>query len=211
MRKNWPKRISDKSKIQVDNPKKIIDEAIPSTDQLIGVALGTYAAMRNDVMDAEEADIVTAFSLPIFMLEDATDSIKTIKDIGEEMKKTHTKNLIMGILSIVLLIIPFAGEAAVALGGAAMIARGALIVGEVGNAAMSIVDIVDNPSSAPFAILGMLVGAAGLRGGKAPRGAFKDAADARRALNTDAMAAFSAELRRKDGLVQGIVKACLTR
>ncbi|KAJ4250226.1 hypothetical protein NW762_012041 [Fusarium torreyae] len=208
MRKNWMRRIKDKSKIEIDNPKEVLDEAIPSTDDLIDIALSTYIEMRLGASEADSADIVTAFSMPIFMLQDASKSIAEIKEIGEEMKETHTRDLVLNILSIIFAVIPFAGLAASAIGGAARIASVALIVGEAGNAAISIVEIVDNPESAPFAILGMLIGAAGIRGGMSPRSAFKEAANARRALTSNEMKAFSPTFRDKDALVQNIVKSC---
>ncbi|KAF4964635.1 hypothetical protein FSARC_7461 [Fusarium sarcochroum] len=202
-------RIKDKSKIEVNTPKEVLAEAIPSTDELITVTVATFANMRLGVSDADPADIVTAFSMPIFMMQDASESIKEIKKIGEKMKETHTRNLVLSILSIVFAVIPFAGMAATALGGVARIASAALIVGEAGNAAISIVEIVDNPESAPFAILGMLIGAAGLRGGKvSPRSTFKQAVDARRALSSSDMKAFSPEFRAKNKLVDTVVKSC---
>ncbi|KAI8179378.1 hypothetical protein K4K52_002299 [Colletotrichum sp. SAR 10_76] len=211
MRKNWPKRVSDKDKIEIENPKSIIEEAIPSTDVLIGTIVGTYIEMRMGVLDADEADVLTAFSMPLLMMQDASNSIKEIKEIGKEQKETKTRELVLGILSIVFAVIPFAGQAASALGGAARLASMALIIGEAGNAAISIVDIVKDPNSAPFAILGMLVGAAGMRGGKPPREAFAEAGKARRALTPKMMESFSPEFRRKDGLVQNVVKTCKVR
>ncbi|EKJ71665.1 hypothetical protein FPSE_08111 [Fusarium pseudograminearum CS3096] len=208
MRNNWLKRIRDKSKIKVSNPKEVVDEAIPSTDELITVAVGTFANMRIGTSDADPADIVTSFSMPIFMMQDASESIKEMKKIGEDMKETHTQNLIINILSIVFAVIPFAGWAVTALGGASRIATAALIVGEGSNLAISIVEIVDNPESAPFAILGMLIGAAGLRGSMSPAKAFKQAADARRALSGNDMMAYSQQFRDKDRLVQNIIKSC---
>jgi len=209
MRNNWLKRIKDKSKIEISNPKKVLDEAIPSTNDLVALAVGTFMDMRLGRNEADAADIVTSFSMPIFMMQDASESIKEIKKIGENMKKTHTRDLILNILTIVFAVIPFAGMAASALGGAARIATAALIIGEAGNAAISIVEIVDNPQSAPFAILGMLVGAAGLKGGKVtPRSAFKQSADARRSLSLTDMKAFSPIYIKKDGFVQTIVKSC---
>ncbi|CAG1998794.1 unnamed protein product [Fusarium graminearum] len=208
MRKNWPKRIRDKSKIKIDNPKEILDEAMPSTDDLIDLAMESYMDMQLGISDADPADVVTSFSMPIFMMQDASKSISEIKKIGIEMKKTHTRELVLNILSIVFAVIPFAGLATSALGVASRLATVALIVGEAGNAAISIVEIVDNPASAPFAILGMLIGASGIRGGMAPRSAFRKAADARRALTSNEMKAFSVEFRDKDKLVQSIIKSC---
>ncbi|KAM0350985.1 hypothetical protein ACHAPU_002763 [Fusarium lateritium] len=209
MRNNWLRRIRDKGKIEVSNPKEVLDEAIPSTDDRITLAVSTFVEMRLGSSDADPADIVTSFSMPIFMMQDASESIKEINKIGEEMKKTHTRNLVLNILTIIFSVIPFAGMAAQAIGGAARIATAALIIGEPSNAALSIVEIVENPESAPFAILGLLIGAAGLRGGKvSARSAFKQAADARKALSADVMKAFSPEFRAKDKLVQNIIKSC---
>lgn len=124
MRKNWPKRVSDKDKIEIENPKSIIEEAIPSTDVLVGTIVGTYIEMRMGVLDADEADVLTAFSMPLLMMQDASNSIKEIKEIGKEQKETKTRELVLGILSIVFAVIPFAGQAASALGGAARLATG---------------------------------------------------------------------------------------
>ncbi|KAF5245052.1 hypothetical protein FANTH_7522 [Fusarium anthophilum] len=208
MHKNYPRRIQDTSKVDVPNPKAIIEEAIPKTDDLAELLYETYMDSLDDDLDASGADAVTAFSMPVFMLEDAIKSIKSVKEIGEKQKETKTRELVLSILSIVFAVIPFAGTAASALGGAAMIARAALIIGEAGSAALSIVDIVDDPASAPFAILGMLIGSKGVRV-KGPRKAFQDAADARRALKGNKLEAFSPEFRRKDAIVQDLLKKIL--
>ncbi|KAM0323764.1 hypothetical protein ACHAQA_008701 [Verticillium albo-atrum] len=208
MRKNFPRRINDKDKIDIPNPKKIIDEAIPSADGLMGVIIGTYIEMQMNVLEADEDDVINAFTMPLFMLQDASKSIAELKKIGKEHKETKTRDLILMILTIVFAVIPFAGAAVSSLGGAARIATGALIIGEAGNAAISIYEVIEDPTSAPFAILGMLVGAAGMRSGKPPREAFREAGKARQALTPDLMKAFSDEFRRKDGLVQNIVKSC---
>ncbi|ENH66898.1 Killer toxin subunits alpha/beta [Fusarium oxysporum f. sp. cubense race 1] len=202
MHKNYPRRIQDTSKIDVPNPKAKIEEAIPKTGDLAELLYETYMDSLNEDLDASGSDAVTAFSMPVFMLEDAIKSINSVKEIGEKQKETKTRELVLGILSIVFAVIPFAGTAASALGGAAMIARAALIIGEAGSAALS---IVDDPASAPFAILGMLIGSKGVKV-KGPRKAFKDAADARRALKGDKLEAFSPEFRRKDAIVQDLVK-----
>ncbi|KAM0544658.1 hypothetical protein ACHAPJ_011719 [Fusarium lateritium] len=87
-------------------------------------------------------------------------------------------------------------------------ASAALIVGEAGNAATSIIEIVDDPESAHFAILGMPISAAGLKGGVSPRSAFKEAADARRALSASDMNAFSPQFRTMTKFVDTMVKSC---
>lgn len=204
-----PRRINDKSKIDVENPKKIINEAIPNMAELSSIALATYYELRMGTMDASDVDIALSLAMPLFMLQDASDSIKEIKDIGEEQKKQKTRDLVLMILSIVFSVIPFGGQALQALGGATKIAQAALIIGEAGNAALTIVEIVKDPTSAPFAILGMLLGAGGIRA-KGPKKAFKDAADARRALDKgEGLKMFSDAFKKKDSQVQNIIKACV--
>ncbi|POR38364.1 Chitinase [Tolypocladium paradoxum] len=208
MRKNFPRRVLDKDKIDVVNPKKIVNEAIPNLGELANLALATYLEMRWGTIDADPSDIGTAFSMPLFMLQDASKSIAEIKDIGEEHQKTKTRDLVLMILSIVFSVIPFATVATQALGGAARIAAAGLIIGEAGNTAISIAEIIENPASAPFLIVGMLVGAGGIRV-RGARVAFKDAANARRAIGVNDLKFFSPEFRRKDKLVQTILKNCV--
>ncbi|KAF5700609.1 killer toxin subunits alpha beta [Fusarium globosum] len=205
MHKNYPRRIQDTGKIEVPKPKSIIYEAVPKTDELAELLSKSYIDAANEDLGASSEDAVTAFSIPVFMLEDAIESIKKVKEIGEKQKEIKTRELVLSILSIVFAVIPFAGSAASALGGAAMIARAALIIGEAGSAALSIVDIVEDLASAPFAILGMLIGSKDVKV-KGPRKAFKDAADARRALKGNKLEAFSPEFRRKDEILQGLLK-----
>ncbi|KAK7995218.1 hypothetical protein PG990_013991 [Apiospora arundinis] len=149
---------------------------------------GTYVAMRADLLDADDGDTATSFSLPILMLNDATESIKKVLEIGKEHKEAHTRDLVLMIVNIVFAI--------------------AAIVSELGTGAAGIAEIVDDPNSAPLVILGMITGAVGLKGGKPPRKVFKDAADVRRALSDALPDAFSAEVRRRDAIVQRAIKAC---
>uniref|UniRef100_A0A0P0BVC1 chitinase n=1 Tax=Hypocrella siamensis TaxID=696354 RepID=A0A0P0BVC1_9HYPO len=208
MRKNFPRRINDKDAIHVENPKKIVDDAIPNMGELVMVAISSYLEMTLGLSDADDADIIEALSMPLFMLEEASRSIVEIKKIGKEHKEEKTKELVMMILNIVFAAIPFVGQAGTALGAAASIARAALIVGELGNIAISVVEIIDNPESAPFAILGVLLGAGGLRS-RTPKSAFKEAVKARRALSPADLKRFSPEFRRRDGVVQGILWQCV--
>lgn len=208
VKRNWPVRINDKSKIDVPNPKELVEKAIPNMDDLANVMLTTLVEMSLVALDADDDDVATSFSMPVFMLQDAAVQIREVKKIGAEEKKNKTKDLILGILSIVFAIIPFVGEAALAFGGVSAIARTALIIGEAGNAAISIVDIVNSPTSAPFAILGIIGSAAGIRAAGGSRRAFANAAGARRALSDDKLKLFSERFRHNDQLVQTILKKC---
>ncbi|EFE36214.1 uncharacterized protein ARB_05152 [Trichophyton benhamiae CBS 112371] len=204
---NVPSRIPDKNKIKVEDPKDLIDKAIPHIDDVLGLAYITSYELNMGILDADITDVITSLSMPVFMLQDTSKSIEEIKKIGKEHHDTKKKELILNILSIVFSIIPFVGFAGQAVGIATRFATAALIIGEIGNAALTIVDIVENPAGAPFAILGLLIGAEGVQV-KGAREGFKKAANVRRALTPDGLKSFSQEFVRKDNLVQGLLKKC---
>lgn len=215
----------------------MVQAAMPNITALQLTLLGTQINLVSHSSLADSGDVVTAAAMPILMLQGAVSSMASIKDIGEKAADAKKKvrritpfpshgeakrsvleannvmnlppqELILGILSAVLLVIPFAGEALGALGiTATTISRVALLISELGNAAISIVDIVDNPLAAPLAILGTLVGAGGFSGGE--RSAYKAAADARRSLSSTDLLKFSDDFRAKDETVQKIVEACI--
>lgn len=142
------------------------------------------------------------------MLEDSSDSIENVKEIGAEEKERKKHELVMMILTIVFSVIPLAGQVVASLGGVARIAMGALIIGEAGNAVLSITEIIKNPESAPFAVLGMLLGAAGMAA-QGPRKAFHQAAQARRALSPESLKSFSPKFRDKDAIFQRMIRKCM--
>ncbi|KAL7819905.1 glycoside hydrolase family 18 protein [Trichoderma gracile] len=206
MYKNFPRRIKEASKIDVPNPKELVDEALPKMDELAQLLAWTIPLVRMGSLDVSYEDPAVAFSMPVFMLEDAIESIKKIKEIGVKEKEEKKHEHVLQILEIVFAILPFVAEgAAAAFGAASLIARGLAIVAELGNGALTIVEIVDDPLSAPFAILGLLIGPLGVRA-KGSRSGFKSAADARRALDEGKLKLFSEAFRRKDSLVHMIMK-----
>ncbi|KAF5643985.1 killer toxin subunits alpha beta [Fusarium sp. NRRL 25303] len=202
------KILDDTSKIDILNPDSIINKAIPKTDELVELVSKSYTNTRNVHLDAYGECVVTALSMPVFILQDTIESITKVKDIGEKQRGTKTGELalsILSILSIVFTVTPFAGSAASALCGAAMVAQAALIIDEADSSALGSVDIVKFRGHAPFSILGMLIGSTVMKV-KGPRKTFKNAADVRRALKGNKLEAFSPEFRTKDEIVQSLLK-----
>ncbi|KAJ5241649.1 Peptidoglycan-binding Lysin subgroup [Penicillium citrinum] len=207
---NWPVKAADDD-IHVPNLKSIIHTAVPNITTLQDVILGSFIEMRIGAMDASDEDVATALSMPVFMIADTTEQMKNITKIGKEQEKADDEarvSFILDIVSIVLMIIPFAGEAVDAIGGIANVARAAYVVGGAGNAALSVYDIVKNPSSAPFAILGLVMGVDASVVGKASKTTFIKAAAFRNAMTEDTLSSFSKEFRANDAIVQDIIKAC---
>ncbi|KAI8265318.1 Mutanase [Colletotrichum sp. SAR 10_98] len=190
--------------VEVPNPKEMIQSALPGVDSLSTVVASTYFGMATESHTADEEDILTAVSMPVYMLQSAVESMKEIKNIGAEVQKREQEHLILMVLSIVLMVVPFIGEAVGAVfGGIAWVARLALLIGEAGNVALGVYDIVKDPASAPFAILGMLVCPMGLPS-KGERAAFKQAGDTRRALKSSDLKLFGTNFNNKDSKVQNL-------
>lgn len=198
--------------VEVPNPKDLLQAALPNIEALHDTVTAVYIEIGLDVDEASVADMVTAVSMPMFMLESAVDQMKTIKDIGAEVADQKKKELNLTILGVALFVLPFVGEAAGPLiGGAIGISRIAAIVGVLditANAGLSIFQIVDDPLSAPFVIHGLLAAPAAFAG-RGERGAYDEAASARRALKTTDLAKFGSAFVEKDAKVQSIVKACV--
>ena len=143
--------------------------------------------------------------MPIFQMSEAISSMKEIKDIGAKAAADAKRNLIFKILTIIFMVLPFVGEALGPLvGSVAAIARIALLISEAGNVAITIADIVADPSSAPFAIMGLIAGTAGAGAGRA--GALEKASVARGLFKDSDLAKFPKGFRDKDALIQQMVK-----
>ncbi|KZL80903.1 alpha-1,3-glucanase mutanase [Colletotrichum incanum] len=191
--------------VEVPNPKEMIQAALPGVDSLSTVVASTYFGMATQSHTADEENILIAVSMPVYMLQSAVESMKEIKKSGAEAQKREQEHLILMILSIVLMVVPFIGEAVGAVfGGISWVARLALLIGEGGNVALGVYDIVKDPASAPFAILGMLVGPTGLPS-KGERAAFKKAGDTRRALKSGDSKLFGTYFNDKDTKVQNLI------
>ncbi|KAK0370192.1 alpha-glucanase [Colletotrichum limetticola] len=198
-----------KDKINVPNPKEVIQAATPNMSALADSLMIAQVDLTLQINEADGRDIVTAASMPILMLEQAIRSMDNIKAIGSKILEENKKKLILEILSIVLVAIPFVGEAGGALfGGVAMVSRIAALVDIAGSVGLTAYDIVQDPSSAPFAILGLLVGGFGT-GARSEKEAFGEAAKARRGLSASDITKLGDDFADKDQKVQRIVNACL--
>ncbi|KAK2012102.1 hypothetical protein LZ32DRAFT_618527 [Colletotrichum eremochloae] len=165
--------------IKVSNPKDVIEAAIPNIEMLSIRLLSTYAIIVMGYAD-DASDIITAAAMPVFMLEGVIGSMNQIKKIGTDQRSLEKKRLVLEILSIILLVLPIAGElVSAAFGGASMVTRMALLIGEVGNVALTIESIVNDPISAPFAIMALLIGPYGAASQRTSAEGFREAAAVR--------------------------------
>lgn len=100
-------------------------------------------------------------------MSEAISSMKDIKDIGEKAKDDAKRSLTLKLHTVIFMVLPFVGEAlGPQVGSVAALARIALLISEAGNAAISVADIIADPNSAPFAIMGLIAGSAGAGAGE---------------------------------------------
>ncbi|KAJ3488009.1 hypothetical protein NLG97_g6283 [Lecanicillium saksenae] len=197
----------------VGNPKEVIQKSWANITALqasilttgLTLAVGTYG-INNPESWYSDLDIIQAYSMPVLQLRSAVESMNTIKDIGEHAFEDKRRTLILELLFIIFMVVPFVGEGLGAIaGGAAVISRIFTLVAEGGNFAKTVGEIVANPKSAPFAILGLLVGSAGLTGGEAKLSKLEgiEAASSARGLIKDSeIGKFPQNFKDRDALIQ---------
>ena len=164
---NYPRR---KAQIDIPNPKDVIDAAKTNITNVNREYDIMWADIGFDTFDGSIQDAVEVLSVPVFMVRDAIDSMKEVKEIAKKINDENKKNLILKIVEAVLFLIPFVGGAVGALGrtGAAL-ARFLSAVDTAGNAGLAFYSMVEDPAMAPVAILGMLLGGLGTPSGKTYR------------------------------------------
>ncbi|KAF7856273.1 hypothetical protein EAF04_009801 [Stromatinia cepivora] len=197
------------SNIVVTNPKTVIQAAMPNITALTNLAMGLYFELALGISQANDSDVITSVSTPIFMLQNAVNSMNNIKEIGAQVQQRDKENLILEILGIVLMVVPIIGEGGGALfDGLAAVARIGTLIGDIGNVALTAYDIVQDPSSAPYAIMGLLLGGLG-KSSRDEEEVLGSAAAARRGLSDDDLAQFGSAFVKSDRDVQSILKACI--
>lgn len=183
-----------------------MEAAMANMTSLVDSLLTGHFLVATHTNEVDSADIVTAASMPVFMLQQAVDAMNGIKKTGSDIIKQNKKNLITFILSIVLMVISIIGEIGGALfGGMAMIARIITLIDVAGSVGMTAYDIVEDPGSAPFAIMGMLMG---FVGGTRSEKSLADAGKARKAMPDSAVAKLGKVFSENDRKVQKIINAC---
>lgn len=204
-RKNFPRKADS---ITVTDPKEVWEKALPEIDKLKGNFSAAILAIGLNIYDPKhnDEDAAVALAVPVQMLAQAAQNMADVKAIGSEIEAQKKKELILLIVSLVLMVVPFLGEVGFSIAGMAAIARFAFVSGEIANGALSIAEIIHDPSSAPFAIMGMVLGVAG-RGLKS-EDAFAQAAAARRVMDDAHVGAMGKVFKQIDDKVQVSLKSC---
>jgi hypothetical protein len=207
-----------KKNFPVPNPKMVVEQIIGGGGALKTALLTTAADMMIGLWSEDGEDTVQALSLPALMAIQAISSMKEVKDISTKLEEKEKTNKALLITSLVLLLVPIAGEAGAVFVGAAGLGR--LIAGFAlaGNTGLSIYETVKDPANAVFILMGLVLQGLPLRGlgGRASGSSVEDssligkAAAARKALIVNGRT-FGELFKRKDAALQNVIGVCFRR
>lgn len=148
-----------KEDFEVPNPKEIVDAARKNLTAIDSEFFARELDIALDQWEGSPEDAVQVLSAPVFLLSDAVASMKEVKKMGGEIEEAEEKALILAIVSGVLFLIPFVGGAVGGLGRTGIAIARMLSAIEAGGAAgLGIYEIIEDPDSAPIAIMTMLLG-----------------------------------------------------
>ncbi|SPQ22989.1 a8ef266c-8802-41e8-87ee-6caa1a908fce [Thermothielavioides terrestris] len=179
----------------------IITQALPK----IGGLQTTIAARLTDLAYGAwygpTDDVLQVISMPVFMIQQALESMAHVKAIGEEQAKRDKINLILEILGIVFIFVPFLDdvlpevEALDGIWG---------LVAAAGNVGLTIQAIIADPESAPVQLLGLLTA-----GGSRSEEDFAEMAASRRDIGGDVISKIGKTFQDLDNDFQGVVSRSL--
>ncbi|KAE9573163.1 Glucan 1,3-beta-glucosidase [Colletotrichum fructicola] len=192
--------------ITVANPKDIISQALPGFTNLRSTLASMFFQMKLGIWDGVNDEVISVLSMPVSLAQQAVESMAQVAVIGEEAAEEEKKELILTILSVVFLVIPFAGEALGPELDATILTFGRIIdlIGAGGNTALAFYDIAKEPTSAPMEILGLLM-AGGLGRDSSEMGKL---AKARRDMTEVDLGKIGAIFKKNDDVIQNIIHEC---
>ncbi|KAL1603425.1 hypothetical protein SLS60_005012 [Paraconiothyrium brasiliense] len=167
---NYPMPSNDK--IKVYNPKDIINGSSGDSDDLLERVKIMATASRWDE-ELTDTDMVDSTSLPTYSMEQAVSAMQSIIDEANEIEKKEREEMILNFITGILFWVPFAGEIGTGLTALRSVIR---LIGAVGDAALLVYDIVQDPDSAFMSVFSYLATAGVGKSG------FKAAASYRRII-----------------------------
>ncbi|EFQ25206.1 uncharacterized protein GLRG_00350 [Colletotrichum graminicola M1.001] len=96
--------------IMVANPKDIISQASPGSNKLRFTLASMLFQMKLSIWDSVNDEVISLINMPMSLTQEAVESMEHVAAIGEEPAKEGKKELILTILSVMFLVIAFAGE-----------------------------------------------------------------------------------------------------
>jgi len=136
-------------------PMSAADITVPNPKDGIALALDNFQILRDALSEAynnsmlfllpdDDAEAIESVFLLVLMSVQAVASMQKVVEKAEDIEDAEKKELILGFLMGVLLLVPGVGTATEAI-GLATLGRIIAIAGGVGNAAFALYEIVEDP------------------------------------------------------------------
>lgn len=205
----WRNFPMEADNINVTNPKDVINKAMPGYSALFGTLGGKYFDVAFGTWPGDTSDLLNVLSMPVSLAIQAVENMKQVAKIGHDYDEAEKKKHILEILSIVLLVIPFAGEliGPEAAGIMQVVTRVISLIGAVGNPALAFYEIANEPTSAPMEMLGLLVGGKGGGFGRKPKDMGK-LGELRRGMKAEVLERMGAVFKKNNELIKKIGQTC---
>lgn len=206
--KNIPKMADH---IEVPNPKSVLTKAGDRLGDVKTQIYATYADMLLSQWGGSYEDAVYVLGLPVGIMEQAVDSMKKDKSIGEEIEEQERKAWIINIITIVFTMLPFAAELLAPIGPIfAFASRIASIIGELGNAALNLRSIILDPKDAVLVLLAWSTGSLAPKFSRTGKGFKEMWTDAGAALkkNGEVFTTFGKFAKENDILLSRVLGRC---
>lgn len=188
----------------VTNPKDVIQKALNNSNDLMTQVQSAITNMQLDCFGGDPLDLVDSISLPILMIAQAVDSMSQIETVADKIDEEKRKAMILAFIGAILFFIPIAGEVLGSVAELADIASVIAILGEVGNAAMDVYTMVDDPKNSLLAIFGLVLAPLAL--GNIAN--ISKAAGLRRAMSDDDIAKLGSKLATRMGTIKKVTGTC---
>jgi glucan 1,3-beta-glucosidase len=175
----------------------VIQKALPNIQTLQNTLLARQLDVNLGTWNGSNDDLLQVLSMPVFMINQAVNAMATVKQIGENAAREAKIALVLEVLGFVFAFLPLVDEFLPEL---EFLDGMVEIITTVGNAALTIDDIINNPTSAPMAILGLIAGP-----GARNEEDYAAIADTRRAMTEDELTAVGKDFEEDDLEFQGII------
>lgn len=189
-------------KIEIPDPKELVSDSYKDTRDLASM-LKTEAMLAMWSV-ADSSDLLDAAALPSLMVASVVKGMAEVVETANEIIEQERKEMISMWVSSILMLVPFAGQLAGSAGLATL--RAALVLaGDAAALGWGIYEVVEDPESAVFAVLGFLLG------GTRSRRPIQDAAEARRAMSSKELKGMGPDVKKDIDKMTSLRTSCFIR
>ena len=188
----------------VTNPKTLVQKALENSNGLADQLQWAVLDLQNDCYGGDPSALVDAVSLPVIMIAQAVDSMAEVAEVAEKIDEEKRKALILAFIGAILFLVPIAGEILGSVAELADIASIIAIMGVVGNAALDVYNVIDDPKNAPLAIFSLILEPLALL----DLVKIQKAANIRRGMSDADVAKLGGKVASRMGTVKKLIGAC---